>query len=300
MAYRLRTGESVQDGIRRVISEQIKRAIAEQADTHLDRTDVIHQIRKRIKKIRAALRLVRKGLGPVYFKENAWYRHAARPLSNLRDTTVMIETCDVLEKDSVGENDTQVIRSIRNRLKTRKEEQMQKPRMDALLQDFEFAMAAGYKRVAFLHLEGEGHGTLLAGMHKTYARAHAAMEAAYKKPTPETFHAWRKQAKYHGYHMRLLLEAWPPVLRARWNELNKLGEELGKHHNLCVFRASILKDPVSPGEKKVLMGFIKRIDKSIEQIQRESKPLGRRLFSEKPKHLARRFAIYFSRTPDED
>jgi CHAD domain-containing protein len=94
MPYRLRTGESVQCGIRRVLSEQIERSLGEIADMKRDRADTIHQVRKRCKKIRAALQLVRGALGDAYSKEYAWYRDASRRIADVRDAEAMIETCD--------------------------------------------------------------------------------------------------------------------------------------------------------------------------------------------------------------
>lgn len=293
MPYRLRTGESVQDGIRRVLSEQIKQSLGELADTNLNRADAIHQVRKRSKKIRAALLLVRGALGNTYSKENAWYRDATRSISDVRDTEAMIETCDVLAKlftKHVG-----IIQSIRSLLETRKDTLMEDTdRINKLLQDFESAMVAGHKRVATLNIEGDGYGAVLAGMCKTYSRARTAMDAAYDNPTAETFHEWRKRVKSHGYHILLLNDVWPTVVRARWDEVDKLGELLGDHHNLCVLRGWILNDLASMANKEASINFIKLVDKRTAQIEKESKPLGRRLFAEKPKSLKRRFAVYFT------
>jgi CHAD domain-containing protein len=193
MAYRLRVGESVPDGIRRVISEQIERSLGELADADLGPADAIHQVRKRCKKIRAALRLVRGALGNAYSTENAWYRDVARGISDLRDAEAMIETCDALAKRFVDQVDGGVLRPIRGMLEARKKTLMgDTNRVDSLLHDFESAMAAGHERAASLVLEGDGCEVVLAGMRNTYARARAAMGAAYDNSTPETFHEWRK------------------------------------------------------------------------------------------------------------
>ncbi|MBU2569923.1 MAG: CHAD domain-containing protein [Gammaproteobacteria bacterium] len=301
MSYRLRTGESVQDGIRRVISEQIEKSLGEVADTNLDRADTIHQVRKRCKKIRAALRLIRGALGEAYSKENAWYRDVARRISDVRDTEAMIETCGALAEHFDAQVDREIIRPIRLRLETRKNTLMEDTgRIDKLLQDFESAMVVGHKRVATLSIESDGYGAALEGMRRTYSRACAAMDAACDNPTPDTFHEWRKRVKYHWYHMRLLRDTWPTVVRARRDEAEKLGELLGNHHDLCVLRAWVLNDPASSAKEEVLTSFIKLVEERTAQIERESKPLGRRLFAEKPKHLARRFAIYFSVWSEED
>lgn len=115
--------------------------------------------------------------------------------------------------------------------------------------------------MASLNIEGDGYGTALAGMRKTYARARAAMGAASDSPTPEAFHEWRKRVKYHCYHMRLLRESWPTIVRARQVEAEKLGESLGNHHDLGVLRSLILNDPVCFAEEVLLMNSIKLVDR---------------------------------------
>jgi CHAD domain-containing protein len=301
MPYRLRTGESVQCGIRRVLSEQIERSLGEIADMKRDRADTIHQVRKRCKKIRAALQLVRGALGDAYSKEYAWYRDASRRIADVRDAEAMIETCDALAEHFQDKDDGAIIRPIRLRLKTRRDTLMEDTdRIEKLLQDCESAMVEGHKRVASMRIEGDGYGAALAGMRRTYSRARAAMNAAHNGPAPETYHEWRKRVKYHWYHMRLLRDASPADVRARRDEAEKLGELLGNHHNLCVLRAWVMNDPVSFADKDVLTNFIEPVEKWTAQIERKSKPLGRRLFAENPKHLARRFATYFSIWSEED
>ena len=63
MAYRLKRKETVVDGIRRIAHQQLARAAAELVDESLEPAAQIHQVRKRLKKLRALLRLVRVDIG---------------------------------------------------------------------------------------------------------------------------------------------------------------------------------------------------------------------------------------------
>ena len=58
MSYSIQPGERLIDGLRRIAVEQLDRAIDEVDDATIDRNVVVHQVRKRCKKIRAMLRLV--------------------------------------------------------------------------------------------------------------------------------------------------------------------------------------------------------------------------------------------------
>jgi len=293
MPYRLRAGESVQSGVRRVINEQIDRALDELADPDLDRGETIHQVRKRCKKIRGALRLVRSGLGHAYAMENAWYRDAARRLSALRDAQAMIETGEALARHFAGQVDGDTIQAIQRHLVACRDALMNdRAQVAGLLEDFQSAMEAGRNRVPSLTIRGDGHAAALAGMRKTYGRARAAMDAADDQPWAGTFHEWRKRVKYHRYHLCLLQETWPGVIQAREDATHQLGRFLGDHHDCCVLRALIVNDPTCLASQEGQHHIVALIDRRIAQIEQASKPLGQRLFAEKPKHIARRFSTY--------
>mgnify|MGYP006302818097 CR=1 FL=1 len=295
MPYRLLTDESVEDGIRRVITEQIERALAELNDSELGRHETVHQVRKRCKKIRGALRLVRPALGKAYAVENAWYRDAARRISDLRDAGAMIESYDDLADRFGDQVDGRVIRPIRDEFERRRQAAaVDADRADALLQAFGEALAEGSNRVAELTVDGDGCRAALAGMRKTYARARDAMDAVDDDSTPEAFHEWRKRTKYHWYHMRLLREVWPKAVRARRDEAKRLADLLGDHHDPCVMRAVILADADAFAGASGQQAFLGLISQRLVELERDSRPLGRRLLAEKPKHLARRFKAYLA------
>ena len=82
MAKQLRNTESGTRGIRRILRQQTAQALeALHRDQQLS-DEVVHEVRKQLKKVRAALRLLRKALGSrTYDRENAVFRNAARPFT---------------------------------------------------------------------------------------------------------------------------------------------------------------------------------------------------------------------------
>ena len=66
--------------------------------------DAVHQVRKHFKQVRGALRMVRKELGGKQFnRENRTFRDAGRPLSEVRDAKVMVDTIDELTEHYKGQ-----------------------------------------------------------------------------------------------------------------------------------------------------------------------------------------------------
>jgi hypothetical protein len=293
MAYRLKHGEPVGQGIRRIVAEQVDRALGEVADARIERAEVIHRVRKRCKKIRAALRLVRDGLGDAYAHENARYRDAARGISGARDEEAMIETCDALARRFAGREEEPVIQRVCLPLRERRDAFMaQGERIDALLHAFCAALQAGREQVTDLSIHGHGHDVVVSGLRRTYARARRAMHAAERDPKPANFHAWRKYVAYHWRHMQLLHHAWPAGVDARGREAHRLAELLGDLHSLHVLQAWIGSEPSALAGDADIATFLRMADHRARRMRRRALRLGGRLFAERPAHLARRFGIY--------
>ena len=108
--------------------------------------------------------------------------------------------------------------------------------------------AAG--RVADWRLNVDGFDGIEGGLVATYRQARKTMTAAYDDPTAENFHEWRKQAKYHSYHMRLLRELWKRVMCSLEKEADELSDLLGDDHNLDVLHKTLLKSPNKYGKKR--------------------------------------------------
>ena len=99
MSFELKRKEAVPDGIRRVVCERIEKALDSLDGNGRKSVDdeAVHEARKRFKQVRGALRLVERELGGKPFdRENHTFRDAGRPLSEVRDAKVMVETLDAL------------------------------------------------------------------------------------------------------------------------------------------------------------------------------------------------------------
>ena len=91
----LRRSQSGTRGVRRVVRKQVGAALEALGDRGLSSDETIHDTRKRLKRVRAGLRLLREviGKGP-YRRENALIRDAFRPLTELRDAKVLLDAFD--------------------------------------------------------------------------------------------------------------------------------------------------------------------------------------------------------------
>src|SRR5438876_6446677 len=117
MAFQLEATESVRKGVKRIVAKQLDNALQELGAPNRD--EVVHEIRKRFKRIRAVLRLVRDELGDkVYRQENGCFRDAAQPLIEVRDALVLIEALDKLADAAGGHKAAGTFRRVRQILQS--------------------------------------------------------------------------------------------------------------------------------------------------------------------------------------
>jgi CHAD domain-containing protein len=295
MPYRFLASETVQDGLARSAGEQVDRAVREIQDEGLDRHQAVHQVRKRCKKIRGLLRLCRGAMPKQVFRtENAWYRDTARILSDARDSTALLETYDHLMETCAERVDRRAFAPVRRKLTLRRREVTDGgDRIEEQLAQALSRLQEGGTRIASWSLAANGFDALAGGLKKTYRRARKAMRKAREEPSVERLHEWRKRAKYHRYHNRLLRDLWRPVMAARRGELHKLSDHLGEDHNLAIFRETLVKEAERFEGVSGLEDLLALVDECRDELQAKAWLQGRRVLAEKPKHLVRRVRAYW-------
>jgi CHAD domain-containing protein len=294
MSLLLLAKETVEDGIKRIVNEEITQAIKEIDNPRLKRNETIHEIRKHCKKIRSVLRLVRPQFEKTYQFENAWFRDTAKGLAGLRDAEAVLETYDSLLDKFNDQVDRRAFAPIRRALTFRNKKVTKKTgNLSRKLKDLRARMSKAAGRVPDWKLKVQEYDGIEEGLVATYRRARDAMSAAYNEPSAENFHEWRKQAKYHDNHMRLLRELWKPVMRSLSEETDELSDLLGDDHNLAVLYKTLLKSPKEYGKKRDIQVLLGLIDRRSAELRMEANTIGARILGEKPKAFGRRFRVYW-------
>ena len=294
MSFCLLAHETVEDGIKRIVHEQIEQAIKEIDSPRMKRSDAIHEVRKRCKRIRAVLRLVRPQFEKTYQFENVWFRDAAKGLAELRDAEAIIETYDSLLDKFGDQIDRRAFAPVR-RAFTLRQKKISEESGDVKqkLKKLRGRMNKAAGRIAGWKLKVAEFPGIEAGLVATYLRARKTMAAAYDEPTAANFHEWRKQAKYHDFHMRLLSGLWEPVMASLAKETAALSDSLGDDHNLEVLHQTLLKSPKHYGKKRDIQVLLGLIDRRSAELRVEANTIGTRIFAEKPSAFGRRFRGYW-------
>ena len=295
MEYRLKQGESVPEGVRRMAAEQLDRALDHLGRQDGERDKHIHEARKATKRLRALVRLVRRDLGDeVYSLENQCYRGAGQRLSGLRDATVLVETLDRLV-ESLGKD---VPKSRFARVRTwlverRDRAYSQVDSNNRAVQEVIADFAQARERLEHWNLQRRGWGGVRVGLQRMYAQGRRDFAAAYVLPSDEAFHDWRKQVKYLWYHTQILENIWPSVMQSIAEELDQLGELLGQDHDLAVLHTTVLTEFPRAGATATLLALERRIGEVRTRKQARARPLAERIYLERPREFSRRLGGYW-------
>lgn len=295
MSLTLKEDEKLVEGLRRIVAEELDSALHElDAGKPRNRGKAVHESRKRLKELRATLRLARPGLGDRWFdEENARLRDLGRPLSAVRDAQVMVEALAELKDHFQEELAKDAFAAVRQVLLRRRRATERQTVVDgAALAKSARGLAEAQQRAANWPLAQLHWDDIAAGVGKVYRQGRAAMKAALEDGGDLPLHEWRKRAKDLRYQLTILQPLWPEVIGAMAEQAKQLGDYLGDDHDLAVLgelARGELHEQIPKHDRQALTGLIRRRRQSL---QKHAEQLGRRLYAEKPKDFQRRIETY--------
>src|SRR5437870_2068573 len=294
MGFRLKLREPLPDGLKRVFREQIESALKLCRHPAKQRGVTVHEVRKHLKKLRAAMRLAVGAVGKnQHACEDRCVRKIGRLVSDLRDAQVRMQTLVQLRDDAAkGPEDNPF------------------PRLEELLslerESFSAAFAGWQKqaipqlerveaRLLKWPLEDLTWKQICGAVAKIYKRGQRGLAKTIGDPEPENFHAWRKRVKDLWYQLRILQPLNRVVLEEMAHDAEVLGELLGREHDFDFLWARLENESGEEALRDELMQLQKLIRKRGRRLCRDALELGRRFYAEPSKAFAKRISIFVSK-----
>jgi CHAD domain-containing protein len=288
MSFRLKADESVNKGVRRLARKQL-----DKAREALDRRgeapgEAVHDARKCFKRLRALARLVRDEIGEgEYRRDNALFRDAGRPLSEVRDAHALLQAADDLAERSGDQAPPEAWATLHGELQRRERqvsgEALQSETVETILDALDEAL----RRVKKWQI-GRGFSALAPGLKQSCRRARTAFDAARAEPTTENLHEWRKRVKDLWHHLQIVQSISPDVLDDLTERVHHLGDLLGDDHDLAVLGGSLDEGAISAGE-----GVRASIARRRAELQQEALRLGEELHRDRPKEFVELLEAYW-------
>jgi CHAD domain-containing protein len=290
MGFRLKLREPLPDGLKRVFREQIESALELCRHPAKERGVTVHEVRKHLKKLRAAMRLAVSEVGKNrHVHEDRCVRKIGRLVSDLRDAQVRLQTLLQL-RDKKAKDDKNYLPHIEELLSLERE-------------SFSAAFAGWQKqaipqlerveaRLLKWPLEGLTWKQICSAVCKIYKRGQRGLAKTINDPDPENFHAWRKRVKDLWYQLRILQPLNRAVLTEMAHDADVLGELLGREHDLTFLWARLEKESGDEALRDELAQLEKLIRKRGKRLRTNALELGRRFYAEPAKAFAKRISIF--------
>jgi CHAD domain-containing protein len=294
MAFQLKSDESVRKGVKRLVRKQIDSAL-EGLQGGDDCDPIVHDARKRFKKVRALLRLVRDELGEkVYRQQNTGFRDAARPLTEVRDAKVLIEALDKLTAHFAGQVTSGAFAGVREALLAEKKAIRKRVlKEEEAFRTVSEAVEPVRARVRDWSIPHKGFSAIEDGLKEVYKTGCRAFAAAATDPSVENLHEWRKQAKYLWHQLQVLEPIWAPVMKDLGDQVHELTQLLGDDHDLVVLWQKVAVDPDSYGGDSTAETLLALIDRRRQELQQEAFSLGQRVYLDRTREFASRIKGYW-------
>ncbi len=296
MSIKLKQKENLAKQFQEIATNLLKEAqktLVRQRNTKVG--ERVHIARKKFKQLRGMLRLIRYELGEdIYRRENTVLRDAGRPLSEVRDADVMVETLDQLMKHFKKQSRKVSIKKFRSELVKRRtkiwKQVLEKEKAMATVLRLTRQIQNNIKKWPQFP---DRFGMLKKGVRKVYTRGQEELDTAFKDLSVENLHEWRKSVKYLRYQLEFLEATKPEVMIEMAEQAHELADTLGLDHDLAVLEELLLsemKDVTSDQDRELLTNLI---GKRRAELQDEAKEMGPQLYAETPKSFCKRLKNYW-------
>ena len=282
----------------RIIGERLRSAVEDLRGGGPEPDEAIAQRRKRLERGTGGPAAAVPALsGDLYERERTGYRDAARPLSPVRDTRVLLDALQRL--DSNGERSSLDLERLHHRIESRGSSCITSWGPRGGSRSCRKHWHAQARRVEEWQPSRRGGRMLAPALRRTYRggrklmRRLADRDSDQSERTDLRLHEWRKRSKVLWYQLEVLENVWPAMMEPFARQVHRLTDLLGEDHDLAVLRDLVRADGEAEMPAESRAAVLEKIDALRRNAQEQAFPLGRRIYAEKPGAFARRMKGYW-------
>ena len=252
--------------------------------------EIVHDLRKALKRWRALMRLLAGPLGEQAEQMRIEARDLMRSLAGARDAQAALDALEDLQKSDVSFSATSM-KTIRTRLSKMRDEAEAASLTPAMRERL-----ARYLDFATLSIErwplaAIGFETVADELTVTYRRARQLVPENWIEADAEHLHDLRRRVVEHRHQMELIEPLWPRLAKVWGQEAQRLRDRLGACQDLAVLEGfTAARQPVAAWRSRIEPVIAARRMAHLKSAEK----LARRLFAEKPKAFRRRVAALWS------
>jgi len=288
-------GESGKDGGFGDALAAAARSIVADARTALDdpklsEPEVVHEIRKALKRWRALMRLLTHALGEPANQMRIEARELMRALTGARDAQSALDALNDLKK-SEQPFPAKSTETIRKRLTEIRDAAEKTGFTKAMREKISRYLDYASLTIDRWPLKTIDFDTVADGLTVTYRRARQLMPDDWPNVDAEHLHDLRRRVVEHRHQMDLIEPLWPRLGQVWAEEAQRLRNRLGACQDLAVLGSlTAPHQPLSPWRSRLTPIIADRRAAHLRSAAR----LAGRLFAEKSKAFRRRIAALWS------
>jgi len=274
MSYRIRKKEVPAAALRRILMEELDAARVDLVSAATDAV-ALHEVRKRIKRMRALLRLCRDGLTAA---TGVWadttLRDIGRVLAAHRESDALIEILRH-EASAAGSVD---LRTLEATVRLHQAARAPLRQREADLVHARRRLGGVRRRLAAIVFREFGRPECRKRLRRAYRRARDQWWLAVSDPTDENLHEWRKLTKILLNQLRLV-RPWATTTLPRYRTaLAELDERLGQARDSSHLAGILRGVPVAEVSLRYGIGLRARLEQIVDDQLSRAFALGRQLF----------------------
>lgn len=285
MATKFKSDRSLRRSARRIALTLIDGCVEQLAVTDsAGRDDAVHDARKSLKKLRALVRLLRPVIGKrVYHRENDCFREAGRPLTELRDAKILIETLEtVVHQELLSEDERWAVDELRESLSDRLSALHLELREGSQADSIHDTVMVARKRVRAWTDVSDRWRSFGRGLEATYDRALTARQEATTAETLESLHEWRKQVRYLHEQLTFLRFLDRFRLKQMAEQADRINKQLGTVRDLSLLATVIETSSTMDALPALKSRLIALTSHKQKEAVNEASRLGDEFFRDEP------------------
>lgn len=253
---------------------------------------IVFNLRKRVKNLRALLKLLRKEFGEEFYKKNNFaLRDVNRRSSAIRNFSALIKVSEILKSASNDPICNEALNLLQNRIESDFEEVKRKTDYDALLNFYKYQLEKFKARLLHNQIDTNRFSSIKYGIFKIYSDGKKNLSMVIDNPESEVLHDWRKNTKDLYYPLLSLTPLWKSVISGYTKEIKLLSDILGELHDLYELKLYIQSLIDNPFDFTSVLYFIESQNPSLIE---ESVLLGRKIYAENEEQFSERIKKYYT------
>jgi CHAD domain-containing protein len=286
MSFELHQTDNLEDELTKIARRELRKT-AGALSTSTDATfeSVIHESRKRIKKVRAVVALLEQAGAKLPRKDRKRLKSAAQALSRLRDSAAIVATLDRVRRQYPNELPQRTSGIFRRSLVWARDQKEAHAKRDGLVSEAAERLAKTRQSAKTWKSPSIRVAELVTIVAASYRRSREAMQHSRSTKQSATLHQWRKEVKTLWYQLRLakpLISGLAPLIA----DLKRLETELGEHHNLVVLAATLRGCRPLRATREELREVERLAARMRQPLRRRALALGDRLHARGPEAFA--------------